>query len=216
MPTFAANFSDCLRGALFGAALVAVSASAGLAQRGPEPGPRPAEQQQPEAPKAASSGVLSLLPGADATSEHIIDSVGGKLAYTATAGTFALYDGNGERSAVVYYTAYVRKDAAGEKRPLTFVFNGGPGAASAYLHLGLVGPRVVDFGRESDGAAVQLRDNPDTWLGFTDLVLIDPVGTGWSRAAKPDNNGAFWGVRQDASSLAKVIALYTARNGRAS
>src|SRR5262249_60586888 len=67
-----------------------------------------------------------------------------------------------------------------------------------------------------DGSKAALTDNPDTWLAFTDLVLIDPVGTGWSRAAKPDSALAFWSVHTDAESMAKVIALYVAKNGRAS
>ena len=102
------------------------------------------------------------------------------------------------------------------KRPVTFVFNGGPGAASAYLHLGLVGPRIADFGPNMrDAAAPHLVDNPQTWLAFTDLVMIDPVGSGWSRAAKPDGGQAFWGVRRDADAIAKTIALYLANNHRA-
>ena len=101
------------------------------------------------------------------------------------------------------------------RRPVTFVFNGGPGAASAFLHLGLAGPRIVDFGPEGrDGAAARLVDNPDTWLAFTDLVMIDPVGTGWSRPAKSDGGNAFWNVRRDAESIAKFIALYVAHNSR--
>src|SRR5579862_5184907 len=161
-------------------------------------------------------GVLSLLP-ADAISEHSIDTPGGKLTYTATAGTFSLFDQSGERSAAIFYTAYVVKTANSSNRPVTFVFNGGPGAASAFLNLGLVGPRLAEFGMAGhDGADVRLVDNPDTWLSFTDLVLIDPVGTGWSRPAKPDGGSAFWGVRADAESMAKVIALYVAKNGRVS
>jgi carboxypeptidase C (cathepsin A) len=166
-------------------------------------------------------GVLSLLPG-DAVSEHSIDAPNGKLAYTATAGTFSLFDQSGERSAAVFYTAYVAKTSADKNdnhaaRPLTFVFNGGPGAASAFLHLGVVGPRLAQFGMAGhNGADVRLVDNPDTWLAFTDLVLVDPIGTGWSRAAKPDGGSAFWGVRSDAESMAKVIALYVAKNNRVS
>ena len=72
------------------------------------------------------------------------------------------------------------------------------------------------FGNGFDGAHVRLTDNPDTWLAFTDLVMIDPVGTGWSRAAKPDGASAFWSVHRDAESLAKVIALYVAKNSRVS
>ena len=101
------------------------------------------------------------------------------------------------------------------KRPLTFVFNGGPGAASAFLHLGLVGPRILDLGPDArDFARAQLRDNPDTWLRFTDLVLIDPIGTGWSRAAKADDGKSFWNAEGDASSMAKAIALYVDHNNR--
>src|SRR5208282_4860682 len=121
------------------------------------------------------------------------------------------------RSAAVFYTAYVAKTDNPAGRPLTFVFNGGPGAASAFLNLGLVGPRIAEFGMAGhDGADVHLIDNPYTWLAFTDLVLVDPVGTGWSRPAKPDGGSAFWGVRGDAESMAKVVALYVAKNGRVS
>lgn len=160
-------------------------------------------------------GVLALLP-ADSVTSHSIDLNGRTLAYTATAGTLPLYDEHANRIAAVYYTAYVAKGGDPASRPITFAFNGGPGAGSAYLHLGLVGPRIVDFGPDGSVAvAPKLRDNPQTWLDFTDLVLIDPIGTGWSRTANPDDGKKFWGVRQDAQVLAKVVALYVARNGRA-
>ena len=145
----------------------------------------------------SDKGVLRLLP-ANFVTEHVIDTPRGKLAYTATAGTLAFFDESGEQSASVFYTAYVVKNGA-KNRPLTFVFNGGPGAASAFLHLGLVGPRILDFGPDGrDAARASLRDNPDTWLAFTDLVLIDPVGTGWSRAVKSDDAKHFWSVDSDA------------------
>jgi len=210
--------------------LVAVMiAVAGAAAAQDHPGHGGAEHSnrqdggQQEAPQNGSGhqsqngpGILSLLP-ADAVTEHSIDLPSGKLAYTATAGTFSLFDQSGERSAAIFYTAYAAKSANPGKRPVTFVFNGGPGAASAFLHLGLVGPRIAEFGMDGhDGANVHLVDNPQTWLAFTDLVLIDPVGTGWSRAAKPDGAGAFWNVHRDAESMAKVVALYVAKNGRAS
>ena len=177
-----------------------------------------------EAPKAhappnhaaqhdSGKGVLRLLP-ADSVTEHAIDTPRGKLAYTATAGTLAFYDQSGEQSAAVFYTAYVAK-SGGANRPLTFVFNGGPGAGSAFLHLGLVGPRILDLGSEGrDAATAQLRDNPDTWLAFTDLVIIDAIGTGWSRTVKPDDAKHFWNIRGDAESFAKAIALYVAKNNR--
>ncbi len=159
----------------------------------------------------AGKGILRLLP-ADSITEHAIDTAQGKLAYTATAGTLAFYDQSGEQSAAVFYTAYVAKNGAAN-RPLTFAFNGGPGAASAFLHLGLVGPRILDIGR--DPAQAALHDNPDTWLRFTDLVLIDPIGTGWSRTRMPDDAKHFWSERSDAESMAKAVALYVAHNDRA-
>jgi carboxypeptidase C (cathepsin A) len=178
---------------------------------------RPAQQRTDEGQGSgqnAGQGVLRLLP-ADAVSDKEITVGDRKIAYTATAGTLPLFDQNGERTASVYYTAYVAKGADAARRPITFAFNGGPGAASVYLNLGIAGPRIVDFSAERpDGASSKLIDNPDTWLAFTDLVMIDPIGTGWSRTAKADGANAFWGVRSDANVLAKVIALYTARNSR--
>jgi len=193
------------------AVLIALAAAASFGEGPGQAAERPGHADQSR-PEKSGPGVLSLLPG-DAVTEHSIDTPSGKLAYTATAGTLSLFDQSGERSAAIFYTAYVAKpnDA---RRPLTFVFNGGPGAGSAFLNLGLVGPRLAVFGNNYDGANVRLVDNPDTWLAFTDLVLVDPVGTGWSRAAKPDGGAAFWGVHSDAESIAKVIALYVAKNNR--
>jgi carboxypeptidase C (cathepsin A) len=173
------------------------------------------QSQPPRAEQhEAGKGVLRLLP-ADAVSDHSIVTGKGKLAYTATAGTLAFYDQSGDESAAVFYTAYVAKNA-GANRPLTFAFNGGPGAASAFLHLGLVGPRILDLGPDGhDAATATMRDNPNTWLKFTDLVLIDPIGTGWSRTVKPDDAKHFWSIRSDADSFAKAIALYVAKNNRA-
>ena len=187
-------------------------------------GNRPEQSQQGGGDQGP--GVLSLLPP-DAVTEHTIDTPSGKLNYTATAGTLPLFNQSGERSASIFYTAFVAKTDSsktdssktdnGAARPVTFVFNGGPGAGSAFLNLGLVGPRLAQFGASGvDATHVHLVDNPDTWLAFTDLVLIDPVGTGWSRAAKSDDADAFYGVRSDAESMAKVIALYVAKNGRVS
>jgi len=196
----------------FGVALVATAAAA-QEHGGRAAGERPGHAEQGRQ-EAGGPGVLSLLP-ADSVTEHSIDVPAGKLAYTATAGTFSLFDQSGERSAAVFYTAFVAKPND-PSRPVTFVFNGGPGAGSAFLNLGLVGPRLAAFGKDNNGANVRLVDNPDTWLAFTDLVLIDPIGTGWSRPAKPDGGSGFWSVRRDAESLAKVIALYVAKNSRVS
>jgi carboxypeptidase C (cathepsin A) len=201
-------FVACALGLL---ATAAAGAADEHANRPQNERPGRAEQGRQE---QSGPGVLSLLP-ANTVTEHSIDLPGGKLNYTATAGTFSLFDQTGERSAAIFYTAFVLKPFD-PRRPLTFVFNGGPGAASAFLNLGVAGPRIAVFGNGYDGANVHLADNPDTWLAFTDLVFVDPVGTGWSRPAKPDGGSAFWDVHRDAESMAKVIALYVANNGRVS
>jgi len=195
--------------------IVAAAATATSAQERPRRPPQQASEQHASEPRQgeqARESVLRLLPG-DSVTEHSVAIPGGALSYTATAGTFSLFDQSGERSAAVYYTAYVAKNAEAANRPVTFAFNGGPGAASAYLNLGVLGPRILEF-PGNDPAAARMQDNPATWLAFTDLVLIDPVGAGWSRPAKPDGGKAFYGVRQDAQAMAKVIALYLAKNGR--
>src|SRR5215472_3195355 len=146
---------------LAGATLAAASFAAAQDRRGQPPADHPqAEQRQGDQRQGAERqgaerqggarqapsgpGVLGLLPG-DSVTQHSIEIAGKKLDYTATAGTFSLYDQSGERSAAIYYTAYVAKGTDSASRPLTFVFNGGPGAASAFLNLGLVGPRVAEF-----------------------------------------------------------------------
>ena len=179
------------------------------------PGPHAQTTQEPKpaAPPASETGILGLLP-ADSVTEHVLKTRDAELPYTATAGTLSLFGTDGERSAKIFYTAYVARDAQ-PNRPLTFVFNGGPGAASAYLHLGLVGPRILDFGPNGENAThPALVDNPDSWLAFTDLVLIDPVSTGWSRARNDSAASNFYGVSEDAESIAKAIALYIAQNDR--
>ncbi|MCO5071954.1 MAG: peptidase S10 [Rhizobiaceae bacterium] len=178
-------------------------------------GPSRAEIADRDAPKG---GVLSLLP-APQTTQHSITIASGKLDYTATAGTLSLLGGDGGVTAEIFYTAYSVKAPSGQsqtQRPITFVFNGGPGAASAYLHLGALGPRVL--ATAPDGHFLpppqKLKDNPDTWLDMTDLVFIDPVGTGYSREAPDQKASDFWGVQQDASSVGAFVRLYLSQTGR--
>lgn len=170
------------------------------------------EQAAQEVAKAPQqSGLLQLLPP-DSTTDHVLQTPDGPLAYQATAGTLALRGQDGKVTTKIFYTAYRMKDRP-ENRPVSFAFNGGPGAASAYLHLGLLGPKILPFhGKNTDGTHPELKDNPESWLRFTDLVLIDPVGTGWSRAVSDDAAGHFYGVKQDAEAMAKAIALYVLDN----
>ena len=158
----------------------------------------------------------TLLP-ADSTTEHEITIVGRKLAYTATAGTLDLRDAHGEPTAEIFYVAFMLKQPADvQRRPVTYLFNGGPGASAAYLDIGAIGPRALVMG--TDGALPRnerVSDNPDTWLPFTDLVFIDPVGTGWSRATDEDKAAKdFWGVSQDLDALAEIIRLHLTKIGR--
>jgi carboxypeptidase C (cathepsin A) len=176
------------------------------------------EKQFPAVPfvelgQVADKGALRLLPPRSVT-QHNVATDNGTIHYTASAGTLALHDQSGERTAAVFTVAYVADKPAGVKRPVTFVFNGGPGAASAYLHLGLAGPRLAEFRAGREGPP-RLYDNPNTWLQFTDLVMIDPVGSGFSRPARADGGNAFWSVARDAEAMAKVIAQWIADNRRA-
>ncbi len=185
------------------------AAVAGTGPETPEPEPAPAQ------PSGAPSDTLS-------TTRHSLDIDGRRIDYTATAERLALpRDGAAGPEARIFYIAYVADPPeAGPpavERPVTFVFNGGPGAASAFLNLGALGPRLVAF--NEDGTVppppARLADNPQSWLAFTDLVFIDPVGTGFSRATGGDNpNAPFWGVRQDLESVSRFIRLYLTRTGR--
>ena len=194
--------------------LFVCGAGSALAQPKPDQPSRETRHEQPASPNG--KGVLRLLP-ADSVTEKSVDTAQGKIAYTATAGTLPFYDQSGEQSAAVFYVAYIAKDR-GPNRPLTFVFNGGPGAASAFLNLGAIGPKHVQFGAQgnapSDSAVA--RDNPSSWLDFTDLVFIDPIGTGFSRSLE-DEAGTkkdFFTAQADIEYLSRVIFDWLNKNGR--
>lgn len=153
------------------------------------------------------------------TTSHRLDLPSGALAYTAAAEFLPLREGAKEEVAARVFTiAYTQDGAEATRRPVAFVFNGGPGASSAYLHLGALGPKVVAF--NADGslprAPSPVVDNPDSWLAFTDLVFIDPVGTGYSRAVKGEEEAEkrFWNPDADARSMAEIVRLWLVRNGR--
>jgi carboxypeptidase C (cathepsin A) len=169
-----------------------------------------------EVSPAPAKGITALLPE-PSTTRHTLQLGERTLAYRATAGTLPLHDGKGERTAEIFHVAYLAEES-GPERPITFLFNGGPGAASAFLLLGGIGPRMVAFA--PDGGFLpppaRLADNPDSWLAFTDLVFVDPVGTGYSRAVGEGEEAErrFFGVDQDASAMGAFIRLYLAREGR--
>ncbi len=173
-----------------------------------EPASGPAEGVQ--AGKAEPKEVL-------ATTHHEIAIAGETVRYTATAGNYLLRDEDGTAKASFFFVAYTRdgvRDLA--KRPLLFAFNGGPGSSSVWLHLGLLGPRRADMGTEGWAPAPPYRlvDNAASLLDVTDLVFIDPVTTGYSRAVPGEKAKDFHGYREDIESVGALIRLWVTRNQR--
>lgn len=127
-------------------------------------------------------------------------------------------DDQPKQKAKVFYVAYQRLDVGDDpsKRPITFSFNGGPGSASVWLHLGALGPRRTELTERGEAplAPYHLVDNEATWLDATDLVFIDPVSTGYSRSATGEDPKQFHGFKEDLASVGDFIRLYTSRNAR--
>jgi len=169
----------------------------------------PALAAEEQKPPASAAPEAAPLPAADVVSSHTIKLGSRELAYTATAGALPLTNLKGEKQAEVFFVAYTLSGADPATRPITIAFNGGPGAGSAYLQVGAIGPRVLDFGagRELPFTSGKVIDNPDTWLDMTDLVFIDPVGTGYSRplVGNDEAQKEFWGVQSDLDALGAVI-----------
>lgn len=156
--------------------------------------------------------------GKDATSKtkHTIALGGKPFDYEATAGTLALKDEEGKPQANIFYTAYTKPGADATKRPITFCFNGGPGSSSVWLHMGAFGPKRIAM--TDDGQPlpppVKLIDNEGTILDLTDLVFIDPVSTGFSRAADEKNAKNFHGLQEDLQVVSDFIRAYVTKHDR--
>ena len=149
--------------------------------------------------------------------EHTIKLGGQTIPYKATAQTILLKDDKGEPTALVYSTAYTRSDVKDPgTRPLAFVYNGGPGSSSVWLHMGSFGPRrvVTANAAVTPPAPYKVEDNLYSLLDKTDLVFVDPVGTGFSHAVGKAQNKDFWGVDPDVKSLAQFIETYITRSNR--
>ena len=166
-----------------------------------------------DAPRHDQTG-LPPLP-ADAHVSQSVKVDGRTLNYTVTVGSLPVRDDKGKTIGEVVFTAYTMP---GKERPVTFALNGGPGASSVYLNLGAIGPKRVNFGVEGDNPSdpATLHDNPGTWLGFTDLVFIDPVGTGFSRSLVDDKEATkqFYSTGTDISYLSRIIYDWLVKNGR--
>jgi carboxypeptidase C (cathepsin A) len=148
--------------------------------------------------------------------QHTIRIDGTTISYEATAATILLKDEKGKPTASMYYTAYTRPDLKDANRPVAFLYNGGPGSSSVWLHMGAFGPRrvVTLEAKATPPAPYKLEDNPSCLLDVSDLVFIDPVGTGFSKAEGEAKDKDFWGIDQDARSLAQFINSYVSRNNR--
>ena len=174
------------------------------------------EAKPPAAPAAADPGKEKEPPlPADARTSQSIQLDGKTLTYTATVGTIPVFDKDGKKSGEVVYTSYITE---GRDRPVTFAFNGGPGAASVYLNLGAIGPKRVKFGDQGDSPSdpATLHDNAGTWLDFTDLVFVDPVGTGYSRSllSADETKKQFYNTENDIRYLSRIIYDWLVKNGR--
>ncbi len=143
---------------------------------------------------------------------------GQKVPYKVIAAETYLRDDKDKAKASIFSTSYFRTGVKNARaRPVLFIFNGGPGSASIWLHMGVFGPRRVALpaGGKDDGAPpYDIEDNPYSLLDIADLVFIDPVGTGWSRALGDTDPKDYWGVREDARSLAEFIRLWVTKNKR--
>lgn len=147
---------------------------------------------------------------------HEVTINGQKIAYKATAGTIILKDEKCQPKASFFFVSYTKDDEQDmSKRPVTFCFNGGPGSSSVWLHLGVLGPRRVQLTETGDALPpYRLINNDYSILDMTDLVFIDPVSTGYSRAIPFDDAKQFHGVEEDIKSVAEFIRLYTTRYAR--
>ena len=172
----------------------------------------PVAQEPAPADKSAEA-----LQDQESVTIHSVRIAGQEIAYTATAGTLVLREEDGEAKASVFYVAYTRNGVDDlSRRPLTFSFNGGPGSSSVWLHLGVFGPRRVVMGEPGalPKPPYELVDNEYSLLDHSDFVFIDPVTTGYSRAAPEEDDGQFHGLREDVESVAEFIRLYVTRNER--
>lgn len=207
---------------------VALAAAALAAMLGHGAAAQPAARPAPGANTGANTGATSgatpsaasgdaRLP-ADATTHHVLDLPGRSLHFTAVAGTLRPTDAGGKEQAQLAFVSYTLDGADPHTRPVMFATNGGPGSASAWLHLGTMGPwRVRMAGDDrSPSAPPVVVDNAETWLDFTDLVFLDPAGTGWSRLADDTEplRKHVWSVNGDVEVLADTIRRWLVASGR--
>src|SRR5690606_36264463 len=190
--------------------------------------PAQASDNAPSGPPVVAPDVVTRVPEHPVTfaelppprrfvTHHETTIRGQRIRYTATAGETYITNLSGQPIASFFSFAYVKDGPRDPSRPVLFVFNGGPGSASIWLHLGVIGPRRVALDRDVNPSSVppfRLEDNPDSPLDVADLVFIDPVGTGFSHAIGNAVDADFFGVDEDADSVARFIEAWLTENGR--
>lgn len=178
-------------------------------------GPARAQDRAAATPSAAPRPTPAKLPPPQ-TRSHTLALPGRSLSFTSTAGSVTLTDGQGAPQAELAFIAYTLDGATPGQRSVTFALNGGPGAASAWLHLGALGPWRLALHDAHPSAPVRLLDNAETWLDFTDLVFLDPIGAGYSHllSAGEEARKRIWSVAGDIESIAGAIRRWLVQAGR--
>ncbi len=174
------------------------------------------EKESKPAEKPVESPAVPPKEESTAT-DHSIKIGSQTVPYKATVGSLLLKNEKDEPTALIFFTSYIRSDVKDlSQRPISFLYNGGPGSSSLWLHMGSFGPKRVSTVNAgvTPPAPYKLEDNPNCLLDKSDLVFIDPVGTGFSRAVGKSQDKDFWGVDQDARSLAQFVETYISRNNR--
>jgi len=166
--------------------------------------------------KKAEAPDSPVPPPIVAVTRHKGSFGGQSIAYTATTGETYLKDKDGKPLAAIFSTAYVKNGGDPRTRPIIFLYNGGPGSASLWLHMGAFGPKrvVIPEARDDGAPPYPLVDNPDSLLDVADIVFIDPVGTGFAHAIGKKEAKDYWGVSADAKSVAEFIRIWLSDNGR--
>jgi len=181
-------------------------------------GSKPAKADKTHPTGTHETGDDATPPATEAaTRTHHSVSIGGHtIKYTATAGTLIIRDDKGEPQASVFYVAYTLDGAKADKRPVTFLYNGGPGSSSMWLHMGSFAPMRIETASPDATAPAPYRlvPNSDSLLDKTDLVFVDAVGTGYSRPLGKATGKDFWGVDQDISAFSRAIQRYVSVNQR--
>jgi len=177
---------------------------------------KPAETAKPDGEATDKDEHYDVSEVPPVITHHSITVNGKALSYTATTGRLPLKRGDGKIEAEMFFVAYTLDGQAAGQRPLTFAFNGGPGSASVWLHMGALGPKrvVLQPNGFMPAAPYRIEDNPATLLDRSDLVMVDAMGTGFSRAANAELLKKFLGVRGDVQAFGEFIRLYISRYER--